>query len=51
MKFIAWIQGELKAANQDLKSLKLDGNVIKGWNKLPLHPGAEKYFKEVGIIK
>ena len=42
--------GQLKEANDSLKSMVLDKNVFSGWNKLPLHPGAEKYFKEVGIL-
>ncbi|KUK73216.1 MAG: TRAP transporter solute receptor, TAXI family [Clostridiales bacterium 38_11] len=41
---------ELGEANDSLKSLTLDKTVFSGWNNLPLHPGAEKYFKEVGIL-
>ncbi|MGD9569091.1 MAG: TAXI family TRAP transporter solute-binding subunit [Sedimentibacter sp.] len=42
---------ELKEASDSLKSMTLDKNVFSGWNKLPLHSGAEKYFKEVGILE
>jgi len=42
---------EFKEANATLKTMTLDESVLAGWNGLPLHPGAEKYFKEVGILK
>jgi hypothetical protein len=43
---------ELKAMHNGFSSLELDGSAIKeGWKDVPIHPGAEKYFKEVGVIK
>jgi hypothetical protein len=42
---------ELKAAHNSFGSLQLDGSAIAGWKDVPVHPGAEKYFKEVGVIK
>ena len=40
---------ELVAAHAAAKSIKLD-NAINGM-PIPLHPGAEKYYREVGLIK
>jgi TRAP transporter TAXI family solute receptor len=40
---------ELVAAHAAAKSIKLD-NAIAGM-PIPLHPGAEKYYREVGLIK
>lgn len=42
---------ELKAAHNGFNSLELAGSAIAGWGNVPIHPGAEKYFKEVGVIK
>jgi len=42
---------ELKAAHNGFGSLELDESAIRGWGNVPIHPGAEKYFKEVGVIK
>ena len=42
---------KLQAAHEGFRSLKLDKSAISGWSKVPLHPGAEKYFKEAGVIK
>lgn len=42
---------ELREAHGSFKDAKLDGSVVAGWKSVPLHPGAEKYFKEVGVIK
>ncbi len=42
-------QSELAAANAKGKELSKD-SITKGLT-VPLHPGAEKYYKEVGIIK
>lgn len=42
---------ELKAMHNGFGSLELDASVIRGWKDIPIHPGAEKYFKEVGVIK
>ena len=40
---------QLVAAHAAAKSIKLD-NAINGM-PIPLHPGAEKYYREVGLIK
>jgi TRAP transporter TAXI family solute receptor len=40
---------QLVAAHAAAKSIKLD-NAIAGM-PIPLHPGAEKYYREVGLIK
>jgi TRAP transporter TAXI family solute receptor len=40
---------QLTAAHAAAKSIKRE-NALKGL-PLPLHPGAEKYFREVGMIK
>lgn len=42
---------DLKAAHGGFASLKLDNTAIFGWNNVPIHPGAEKYFKEAGVLK
>lgn len=42
---------QLKAAHEGFKALKLDQSAISGWQNVPLHPGAERYFKEAGVIK
>ncbi|WP_206811719.1 TAXI family TRAP transporter solute-binding subunit [Paradesulfitobacterium ferrireducens] len=42
---------KLKAAHEGFNSLMLDQSAIAGWDKVSMHPGAEKYFKEIGIIK
>jgi uncharacterized protein len=39
----------LYAAHNAAKVIKRD-NAIKGM-PVPLHPGAERYYKEVGLIK
>jgi TRAP transporter TAXI family solute receptor len=42
---------ELKAMHSGFGSLELDVSAIRGREDVPIHPGAEKYFKEVGVIK
>ena len=39
----------LYAAHNAAKAIKLE-NAVKGM-PVPLHPGAERYYKEVGVIK
>jgi len=39
----------LYAAHNAAKAIKLE-NAVKGM-PVPLHPGAERYYREVGIIK
>ncbi|MGB5806951.1 TAXI family TRAP transporter solute-binding subunit, partial [Castellaniella sp.] len=39
----------LKSAHNAAKAIQLD-NALKGM-PVPLHPGAERYYKEVGLIK
>ena len=39
----------LHAANAAAKAIKRD-NAIAGM-RVPLHPGAERYYREVGVIK
>ncbi|MDO8904483.1 MAG: TAXI family TRAP transporter solute-binding subunit, partial [Hydrogenophaga sp.] len=39
----------LYAAHNAAKAIKRD-NAIKGM-PVPLHPGAERYYKEIGLIK
>jgi len=41
--------GTLTSAHAAAKSIKLE-NAVKG-APVPLHPGAEKYYKEVGLLK
>ena len=41
---------ELGAAQKNLKGLKPE-DAVKDIANLPLHPGAEKYYKEIGVIK
>ena len=40
---------QMVAAHAAAKAIKLE-NAIKGM-PLPLHPGAEKYYREAGLIK
>jgi len=42
---------ELKAAHNGFNSLELAESAIAGWGNVTIHPGAEKYFKEIGVIK
>lgn len=42
---------ELREAHASFKTTKLDETAVAGWKGVPLHPGAEKYFKEAGVIK
>ncbi len=42
--------GELGEAQKNLKGLKPE-DAVKDIASLPLHPGAEKYYKEIGVIK
>ena len=42
-------QKELVAAHSAAKDMKLQ-DALKGMT-VPLHPGAEKYYKEKGIVK
>jgi len=39
----------LYAAHNAAKAIKLE-NAVKGM-PVPLHPGAERFYKEVGVIK
>jgi len=39
----------LCAAHNAAKAIKLE-NAVKGM-PVPLHPGAERFYKEVGVIK
>ncbi len=41
---------ELGAAQKNLKGLK-PADAVKDIAGLPLHPGAEKYYKEIGVLK
>ena len=41
---------ELGEAQKNLKGLKPE-EAVKDIANLPLHPGAEKYYKEIGVIK
>ncbi len=41
---------ELKVAHSAFSPLELESAIL-GWKDVPIHPGAEKYFKEVGVIK
>lgn len=41
---------ELGQAQKNLKGLKPE-NAVKDIANLPLHPGAEKYYKEIGALK
>ena len=41
---------ELGASQKNLKGLT-PGNAIKDIAGVPLHPGAEKYYKEIGVIQ
>ena len=41
---------ELGAAQKNLKGLKPE-DAVKDIANRPLHPGAEKYYKEIGVIK
>ena len=41
---------ELGKAQKNLKGLK-PADAVKDIANLPLHPGAAKYYKEIGVIK
>ena len=41
---------ELGASQKNLKGLK-PADAVKDIANLPLHPGAEKYYKEIGVLK
>ena len=41
---------ELGQAQKNLKGLK-PAEAVKDIAKIPLHPGAEKYYKEIGVLK
>lgn len=41
---------ELGQAQKNLKGLKAE-NAVKDIAGVPLHPGAEKYYKEIGVLK
>jgi uncharacterized protein len=40
---------QLMAAHAAAKSIRKEGAIIG--MPVPLHPGAEKYYKEIGVIK
>jgi hypothetical protein len=42
--------GELGQSQKNLKGLK-PAEAVKDIAKIPLHPGAAKYYKEIGVLK
>jgi TRAP transporter TAXI family solute receptor len=41
---------DIAAGHDKGKELSLE-NAVKGFSSVPFHPGAEKYFKEIGVLK
>ena len=42
-------QAELAAGHAKFQNLSID-NALAGQGDTPLHPGAEKYYREVGLL-